>query len=42
MDDFFDLNFEEEIYQESLGTNPMMPWYAALSDYLMTSCLSIF
>ena len=25
-DDFFDLEFEDEDEQESLGNNPMMPW----------------
>lgn len=27
MEDDFILNFEEEDAQESLGENPMMPWY---------------
>jgi len=25
-DDFFDLVFDDEDEQESLGSNPMMPW----------------
>ena len=27
VDDFFNLSFEDEDAQGSLGDNPMMPWY---------------
>lgn len=36
LDDFFSLDFEEEDFQESLGVNPMMPWYQQVDAVVAT------
>lgn len=36
VDDFFDLEFEDEDEQESLGSNPMMPWYEQIDAVVAT------
>ncbi|KAL7533303.1 hypothetical protein ACHAXR_006006 [Thalassiosira sp. AJA248-18] len=36
VDDFFNMDFEEEDAQESLGKNPMMPWYEQVDACVAT------
>jgi len=35
-DEFFDIDFDEEDEQESLGSNPMMPWYEQVDAVVAT------